>query len=353
MQTLIQCANGEKLLSRAVHLTIIRPDDNQEDTRIVGQLAHILHLMDAADSSVSIRDLVKSYGTTRAVDSVSLDVGAGEIFGLLGPNGAGKTTLVECALGLRTADSGSIRIGGRDAREQPAAVKECVGAVLQSTALQDVITPREALELFGAFYSKAIAAEVLLERFSLVEKADARFETLSGGQRQRLALALAFVNDPAVLFLDEPTSGLDPQVRRQLHEAIRQFRAEGRAVLLTTHYIEEAQALCDRIAILHRGRIVATGTPEELIARSGAGVRIIVRTARALDTAALGRLAGVTGASEMEGLVTLQTKSSGAAVIELVSYLAKTGNELLDLQVRKPSLEDVFIELTGDSGAEL
>ncbi|MGA3171867.1 MAG: ABC transporter ATP-binding protein [Chthoniobacteraceae bacterium] len=309
--------------------------------------------MDAVDPSLAIRDLVKSYGTTRAVDSVSLEVGAGEILGLLGPNGAGKTTVVECALGLRTADSGSIRIAGHDAREQPTEVKRRVGAVLQSTALQDVITPREALELFGAFYPKAIAAADLLDRFSLAEKADARFETLSGGQRQRLALALAFVNDPALLFLDEPTSGLDPQARRQLHEVIRQFRAEGRAVLLTTHYIEEAHALCDRIAILHRGRIVATGTPDELIARSGAGARIIVRAAQAPDTAALGRLPGISGVTETEGAVTLQTKASGAAVIELVNYLARTGNELLDLQVRKPSLEDIFIELTGDSGAGL
>jgi ABC-2 type transport system ATP-binding protein len=306
--------------------------------------------MESSQSALAIRDLVKTYGPVRAVDSVSLDVAAGEIVGLLGPNGAGKTSLVECAMGLRPADGGSVRIMGMDAREQPAAVKRSFGAVLQSTALQDAITPREALELFGAFYPRAIAAGRLLERFSLEEKGDARFETLSGGQRQRLALALAFVNDPRLLFLDEPTAGLDPQVRRELHEEIRQMRAEGRSVLLTTHYIEEAHALCDRIAILHRGRIVATGTPEELIARSASRTRLMVRTGLKLDTAALAGLAGIVAVKETNGCVAVETRDTGPAIIELVRYLNGTGNELLDLQVKKPSLEDVFIELTGEAG---
>jgi ABC-2 type transport system ATP-binding protein len=304
--------------------------------------------MDHVESTLALRDLVKTYGPIRAVDSVSLHVAAGEIFGLLGPNGAGKTSVLECALGLRLPDSGSVLIAGLDARAHGAQVKRTIGAVLQSTALQDAITPREALELFGAFYPRPIGAGPLLERFSLAEKADARFETLSAGQRQRLALALAFVNDPSLLFLDEPTAGLDPQVRRDLHESIRQFRAEGRSVLLTTHYIEEAHALCDRIAILHRGRIVATGTPEELIARSASHTRLIVRAARALDAAALGRLPGIISAAETHGAATVQTRDTGPAIIELVRYLGQSGNELLDLQVRKPSLEDVFIELTGE-----
>ena len=193
------------------------------------------------------------------MEGISFEVGAGEIFGLLGPNGAGKTSAVECILGLREPDGGIITVCGMDARREPAAVKRRIGAALQSTALQDQITPREALRLFGAFYQDSVPPGELLERFDLVEKADARFETLSGGQRQRLALALAFVNRPEVLFLDEPASGLDPQARRDLHESIRGFRREGRAVLLTTHYIEEAHALCDRLAILDQGRIVATG----------------------------------------------------------------------------------------------
>jgi ABC-2 type transport system ATP-binding protein len=284
------------------------------------------------------------------LDGVSFQVARGEIFGLLGPNGAGKTTLIECALGLRRPDSGSVRIEGFDALGCPAAVKRRIGALLQSTALQDAITPREALGLFAAFYPNPLPTGALLDRFGLAEKANARFETLSGGQRQRLALALAFVNDPALLFLDEPTSGLDPQVRRELHESIRQFRAEGRSVLITTHYIEEAQALCDRIAILHHGRIVAAGTPDELIARSTSHTRIIIRTAKDTDTASLAILPGVIAATAAGGAITLQTRKTGPAIIELVRQLSATNNELLDLQVRKPSLEDVFIELTGDSG---
>jgi len=304
--------------------------------------------MEPAEPSLVIRELVKTYGPIRAVDSVSLLVAPGEIFGLLGPNGAGKTSLLECALGLRLHDSGSVQISGLDARAHPDAVKRLTGVVLQSTALQDAITPREALTLFAAFYPRPIPAARLLERFMLMDKADARFETLSSGQRQRLALALAFVNDPALLFLDEPTSGLDPQVRREFHDSIRRFRAEGRSVLITTHYIEEAHLLCDRIGILHRGRIVATGTPDELIARSASHTRLIVRASGPLDSAALARLPGILAAAETKGSVSLQTRASGPAIIELVRYLAQSGNDLLDLQVRQPSLEDVFLELTGE-----
>ena len=304
--------------------------------------------MDNPEPSLVICDLVKSYGSIRGVDGVSFSVSEGEIFGLLGPNGAGKTSLLECALGLREADGGSVRIGGLDAREHPREVKLRIGAVLQSTALQDAITAREALELFGEFYPNGVPAERLLERFGLMEKAGAPFETLSGGERQRLALALAFVNDPKLLFLDEPTSGLDPQVRRELHEDIRRFRAEGRSVLLTTHYIEEAHALCDRIAILHRGRIVAMGRPDELVGRSASCTRVIVQAAKGLDAGTVGGRAGVIAAAEVEGKLVVETQDTGRAIIELVQYLGRTGNELMDLQVRKPSLEDVFIELTGD-----
>jgi ABC-2 type transport system ATP-binding protein len=306
--------------------------------------------MDPSEASLRIRDMVKTYGATRALDAVSFSVEPGEIFGLLGPNGAGKTSLVECALGLRRQDSGTVHIAGLDAGAHPTEVKRRIGAALQSTALQDAITPREALDLFGRFYPRPVAPARLLERFGLLEKAGARFETLSGGERQRLALALAFVNDPAMLFLDEPTSGLDPQARRELHEAIRQFRAEGRSVLLTTHYIEEAEALCDHIAILHRGRIVAAGTPAELIARSPSHTCVIVRAAQRLDATALAGLPGIVAGAESGDAVSLQTRETGPAIIELIRYLERTNNELLDLEVKKPSLEDVFIELTGGSG---
>jgi len=315
-------------------------------------VAHILTLsMPPADSTLAVRGLVKTYGPIRAVDDVSFEVRPGEIFGLLGPNGAGKTSVIECTLGLRLPDSGSVHVAGLDARAHPLEVKRRTGAVLQSTALQDAITPREALDLFAAFYSRPIPADRLLERFGITEKAGARFETLSGGERQRLALALAFVNDPSLLVLDEPTSGLDPQARRALHESIRQCKAEGRSVLLTTHYIEEAHALCDRIAILHRGRIAATGSPDQLIAQSASRTRLIVRAARPLDSAALTALPGIINASALDGTVSMQIRETGPAIIQLVRHLAATGNELLDLQVKKTSLEDVFIELTGDRSA--
>ncbi|SRR5579862_3907194 len=207
-----------------------------------------------------LRDLVKRYGGVEAVRGVSFEVAPGEIFGLLGPNGAGKTSILECAIGLRQPDGGSVRVCGL----APADAKERIGAVLQATALHDKITPREALRLFGSFYSRHADYEALLRRFALMEKADAPFDSLSGGQRQRIALALAFVNEPEMVFLDEPTAGLDPRARRELHKTILQTRAEGRAVFLTTHSIEEAEILCDRIAILHRGRIAALGNTAEL-----------------------------------------------------------------------------------------
>ena len=208
---------------------------------------------------VVVHDLRKQYNGIAAVDGVSFEVEAGEIFGLLGPNGAGKTTTVECLIGLREPDAGRLEVCGIDARQRPRAVKEKIGAALQTTSLQDKITPREALTLYGGFYATRSAPEPLLERFALIDKADAPFDTLSGGQRQRLALALAFVNFPEVVFLDEPTTGLDPQARRDLHGDIARMRADGHTVLLTTHNLDEAEQLCDRIAIVDHGRVIAAG----------------------------------------------------------------------------------------------
>jgi ABC-2 type transport system ATP-binding protein len=297
--------------------------------------------------SLTVRGMVKTYDKIRAVDAVSFDNYKGEIFGLLGPNGAGKTSLIECILGLREMNSGSVEIDGLDIRANARTVKQRIGAVLQSTALQDAITPREALTLFASFYPRALSAEVLLKRFGLTEFAGTRFETLSGGQRQRLALALAFVNDPSFIILDEPTAGLDPQIRRDLHDTIRALRADGRTVLLSTHYIEEAHALCDRIAIMHRGKIAAIGTPDELIARSASPTRIIIRTSKPVNLPALSSLPGIKEASQSDDTITLQTNNTGPLIIELVRHLEAEKNELLDLQVKKPSLEDLFIELTG------
>ena len=287
---------------------------------------------------IAVANLTKRYGAFTAVDGISFEVEPGTIFGLLGPNGAGKTSVLECLVGLRQPDGGSVHLAGT------------VGVALQATALQDRITPREALRLFGAFYPVSVPPDVLLERFALREKADAPYDSLSAGQRQRLALALAFVNEPDIVCLDEPTAGLDPQVRRELHQAIRRLRDEGRTVLLTTHYIEEAHALCDQIAILRGGRVVAGGRPDELIARSPALPTVALRTSAPIPLELLQALPGVS-AVERTGdgdEVRFRAARVGPAVVEVVGLLERQGNELLDLRVWRPSLEDTFIELTDD-----
>lgn len=296
-----------------------------------------------------VRDLVKRYGDFEAVRGVSFDVAEGEIFGLLGPNGAGKTSTVECVVGLRQPDAGSIELCGIDALHFPDHVKQKIGVALQSTALQDKITPREAISLFRSFYEKSATTQSLIQRFSLQEKADSPFDSLSGGQRQRLALALAFVNEPEVLFLDEPTTGLDPQSRRDLHADIVQTRAEGRTVVLTTHYIEEAHALCDRVAIVDHGKVIAMGKPDELIANSKATLSVIVQAAKPLDAARLSALPTVQHAETSNGRAVLKTGNVSQTVIDVVRSLDEAGNELVDIQIHRPSLEDVFIELTGTS----
>src|SRR5690349_11385920 len=232
---------------------------------------------------VSVRDLHKRYDRVQAAQGVSFEIQDGEIFGLLGPNGSGKTTTLECVIGLRQPDEGYIEVSGIDARARPKAVKEKIGAVLQTIALQDKITPREALTLFASFYKRAAAVSGLIERFALGEKADAPFDSLSAGQRQRLAVALAFVNDPELIFLDEPTTGLDPQSRRDLHAEILKMKRDGHTVLLTTHNIDEAEQLCDRIAIIDGGRIIAAGLPRDLIAESSSRQSVSLSTSIPLD----------------------------------------------------------------------
>jgi ABC-2 type transport system ATP-binding protein len=226
--------------------------------------------------AIAVRNLSRRYGAVQAADGVSFEIAAGEIFGLLGPNGAGKTTVVESILGLTRADEGRIEICGIDARAQPCRARAKIGAVLQATGLQDKITSREALDVFAAFYPAPLQTDTLLDRFGLREKQSAAYETLSGGQKQRLALALAFVGDPQVLVLDEPSAGLDPQMRREVQGHIRAIKDAGRAVLLTTHDMAEAEQLCDRIAVIASGRIVAAGSPRALIAESGGTLEDVI-----------------------------------------------------------------------------
>ncbi len=297
-------------------------------------------------ANVVVRDLSKRYGGIEAVRGVSFAIEAGEIFGLLGPNGAGKTTTLECLIGLRQPDGGEMEICGLDARRHPRDVKQKIGVALQTTSLQDKITPREALRMFGSFYHEHEAPPVLLERFSLGEKADAPFDTLSGGQRQRLALALAFVNRPSVVFLDEPTSGLDPFSRRELHRQILQMKQDGYTVLLTTHQLEEAGQLCDRIAIIDGGRIVATGAPRDLIAQSSGAPSVTLITKPALPADILAPLPGVRELQCDNGTARFRTDDAAATLAALTVVLRERRVELVELQVRKASLEDVFFRLT-------
>jgi ABC-2 type transport system ATP-binding protein len=299
-----------------------------------------------AKPKVVVQDLRKRYDTVEAVRGVSFEIGDGEIFGLLGPNGAGKTTTVECIIGLREADAGDIHVCGVDARRHPREVKQRIGAALQTTALQDKITPREALALFGSFYGRSAAPVQLLDRFAIADKADAPFDSLSGGQRQRLALALAFVNEPELVFLDEPTAGLDPQSRRELHDEILRMKRDGHTVLLTTHYLDEAEALCDRVAIINRGQIAAAGPPRELTARASAAPTVELWTVVPLDRELF---AGLTDGGDVELTGTrarFSTSRATAAVAELMKRLDARRIDIVELKVRKASLETLFLELT-------
>ncbi len=293
-----------------------------------------------------VENLRKRYGPVEAARGVSFDVQAGEIFGLIGPNGAGKTTTVECVLGLREPDEGRIEVCGVDARRQPKEAKQRLGAALQSTALQDKITPREALTLFGALYRLAEPPGALLERFALADKAEAAFDTLSGGQRQRLALALAFVNRPELVLLDEPTSGLDPQARRDLHDAILAMKRDGHTVLLTTHQLAEAEALCDRIAIIDRGAVIASDTPRAIVARSQALQSVHLVTSSPFERAVAASLPDGRDV-EIDGLeARFRTSHVNRTLASLTARLDDLGIEVVELHVRKATLEEVFLELT-------
>ena len=302
-------------------------------------------------AAVSVRGLAKRYGPVEAVRGVSFDVAAGEIFGLLGPNGAGKTTTLECILGLRRPDAGTIALAGVDALAQPDRAKERVGAQLQDAALQDQITPRQALRLFAGFYRAPAGVDELIDRFALAARADAPFAALSSGQRRRLFLALAFVNRPQVVVLDEPTAGLDPQARRRLHQIIAGGRAAGQTVLLSTHDLGEARALCDRIGILDGGRLIAVARPADLVAGGSARPRIAVRTAPPLTAAQVAALPGVVDPRPHEDGWLLGTADASRTIAGLARLLEAGAHALVDLQIVRPSLEDAYLELTGRAWA--
>jgi len=296
---------------------------------------------------VAATGLRKSYGDVQALRGVTFEIRKGEVFGLLGPNGAGKTTTIEILEGLRQPDSGSVRVCGLDPTRESAELKQRIGAQLQATVLPDKVRVGEAMRLFAGFYRRPASIDQLMDRFGLTDKRRALYETLSGGQKQRLALALALVNDPELVLMDEPTVGLDVQLRRDIYRMVEDFRREGRTVLLTTHYIEEAERLCDHVAIVDRGQVVALGTPRELMARSGRGSRLEVRVTRPLPLEKLKQLDAVSDCRESEGTYFLQAQPIAKAVVALIRLLEAENNELLDLHVSQPTLEDVFVEMTG------
>lgn len=302
-----------------------------------------------SDLIVTVRDLTKRYGRVVAVDGISFEIRRGEIFGMLGPNGAGKTTTLEILEGIRGADRGEALVDGLDIRRKRRAVQARIGVQLQVTSLFDALSVRETLSLFGSFYPRALDPDALLREVALEEKARARPQELSGGQRQRLALALALVNDPVLLFLDEPTSGLDPQSRRMLWDTIVRLRERGKTVVLTTHFMDEAQTLCDRVAILDAGRIIAQDTPARLVGMLGASATIegVLQPAAVVRIDEVRGLAAVTEAREGAGRLLIYTERLETTLPALLQLAAGHGAQIEHLQVHAPTLEDVFLKLTG------
>lgn len=301
-----------------------------------------------ATAALRLSGLRKYFKDVRAVDGLDLEVRPGECFGLLGPNGAGKTTTIEICEGLTDLDSGVVEVLGLRWNSSAKELRQRLGIQLQETQLAEKITVLETIVLFRSFFRQGPTADEVIALVQLQEKRDARVGTLSGGQKQRLALACALVGNPDLLFLDEPTTGLDPQARRQLWDLITQFKKDGRTILLTTHYMDEAEQLCDRVAIIDHGKVIALGTPRELIA--SIGIEHVIEFSSGdgtLDLAALGALPGVTSVNPSDSSVQLQVRELHHAVPALIEELTRQGRPLTELRTHSATLEDVFVALTG------
>jgi ABC-2 type transport system ATP-binding protein len=300
------------------------------------------------DRVIVVDGLRKSYGQVRAVDGVSFDVERGEIFGLIGPNGAGKTTTLECVEGLRAPDAGRIRIFDLDPARDVAALQPRVGVQLQESHLQKRITVWEAVDLWASLYRHPVDGMRLLEQLGLSEKRHAWFMTLSGGQKQRLFIALALIHDPEIVFLDELTTGLDPQARRAIWELVRGIRARGKTVVLTTHLMEEAERLCDRVAIVDNGRVIDIGTPSTLVARHCPERTIAVGTDDTRAATLLGACASVRHIEPARGALLVHGEAA-ELLDDVVACLAAHRVHVTSLQSQTATLEDVFLRLTGHS----
>jgi ABC-2 type transport system ATP-binding protein len=300
------------------------------------------------EQAIHVRGLQKSYGEVHAVRGLDFEVAPGEVFGLLGPNGAGKTTTVEILEGLRPRTSGEVTVLGQDPGVEVKALKDRIGVCLQSTNLPDKITVRESLALFSSFYSRHSDIDKLIDRLQLSEKRNAYYSTLSGGQKQRVALALALVNDPQLVFLDEPTTGLDPQVRLEIHGLITELRDAKRTIIITTHYIEEAERLCDRVAIVDQGKIIAIGTPREIQAQTLGTSRVEIRTVQPMPAEVPNfQEAEKFTLSEDRKVLSVFSAKPARTLPDLIKWIDHNGIDLEDIHLKRPTLEDVFIELTG------
>jgi len=299
--------------------------------------------------ALEVRGLRKAYQDVVAVDGLDLEVFRGECFGLLGPNGAGKTTTIEICEGLNTPDAGDVTVLGRRWGKDDRELRERLGISLQETQFSEKLTVEETVRLFRSFYRAGASPQAVIAMVQLGEKAHSRVGSLSGGQKQRLALACALVGDPELLFLDEPTTGLDPQSRRQLWGLIEGFKSAGRSILLTTHYMEEAERLCDRVAIVDQGRMIALGTPRELISalRAEHVLEFALADNAAVDEAPLLSIEGVCAAARQNGTYRLQVEELHRAMPALLGELRRQGAQLAELRTHSATLEDVFVSLTG------
>ncbi len=297
--------------------------------------------------AIQISNLVKRYGDLTAVNGISLAVEDKQIFGILGPNGAGKTTTLEIVEGIRKPDGGEVRILGLDIVEKQKEIKQLIGVQLQSTATPDRLTVRETIVLFATFYEHSLPSDQVIAHVQLEAKADARVEELSGGQAQRLAIGLALVNDPKVIFLDEPTTGLDPAARRNLWDVIEGLRTGGKTIVITTHYMEEAERLCDIVAIMDQGKIVAQDTPANLIRTLGESQAIEFTAAGTIKPGEMESLPSVSRVAVAQGVYSLFTTDATATLHALIEQSGHNGWKAEDIKIRSATLEDVFVKLTG------
>jgi ABC-2 type transport system ATP-binding protein len=304
-------------------------------------------MMQSDGPVIRVADLRKYYGEVKAVDGVTFEVGRGEVFGMLGPNGAGKTTTIEVLEGLHAPDGGTVEVFGLDVARHSNSIKQRIGVQLQSVSLYPRLTVTELLDLFGSFFEHHLPTKQLIDAVDLGERAKARSMDLSGGQQQRLSIALALINDPELVFLDEPTTGLDPQARRSLWDLVKGLQARGKSVMLTTHYMEEAAELCDRVAIMDHGHILEMGTVPELIGRRFKERAVFFDSNIKLGAKTLARLDGVTHASQEGDQTVLYSRDIPGTIGGLLAMADAAKVEPRNLGIRQATLEDVFLDLTG------